>query len=121
MSRDEKKFSIDVFIKETDICIDTLGRNAISSFLITDYLYVISSPGDASWKMCFTILDISEVESHQIQEFATQEYNQYFFKDPYSGENIPFPFNIRDIVTYSVTPMYGSTSPLEKVHQVIVS
>lgn len=121
MSREGKKFNIEVFIKKTDICIDPIGRNAISSFVITDYLYVISSSGDDSWRLCFTIFDISYKDSHEIQEFMTQKYSHHYFKDPYTGESIPYSFNIRDIVTYSVSPIYGSTNPFDKVHQIIVS
>lgn len=121
MSRDHRKFDVKVFIENTQMCIDPAGKNSVSSFVRGNYLHVISSSAAESQLICFTTLDISQVESGKVVEYATHTYSMNDFKNPYTDKKLENDLNIRDIVAYSVYTPYESDNPLRKAYQVIAS
>lgn len=121
MSRDHRKFDVKVFIENTQMCIDPAGKNSVSSFVRGNYLHVISSSAAESQLICFTTLDISQVESGKVVEHTTHTYSMNDFKNPYTDKKLENDLNIRDIVAYSVYTPYESDNPLRKAYQVIAS
>ena len=101
------KFNLKVFADVSPIWADEVGRNSISAFENNGYGYILTASYDQASFLCLAIFDLNIVDKSKTNLIDFNYYVHTDFKDS-SKVNLIYKFNIRDFITFSISPIYFS-------------
>jgi hypothetical protein len=105
LSRKETKFKIDAFADTTNILLDKLGKNRVSTFIRKDTLFVALTNIDYCGFLMLAGYEIGKFPTHRAPEIKVHEYDSGLFLDPIDNTELHL-FNLRDVVSYVSYPNF---------------